>query len=388
MNTHNIETITMADELPERSLKNETFNADETNTPHAMVTMCPSCGGDMVFNPQTGNLKCPYCDAEKAIEAVNRVIMEQSFASALAKGVRTWDEDDVKSFTCKNCGAQIIFDSHTQAQFCNYCGSSHIALEETEKTISPQYLVPFGVTEKAAGNHFKEWIKKRWFAPNDLKKAYQNDKLLGTYIPHWTYDSDTYSCYTAQRGDYYYVTRTRVVNGKETTYQEQHTRWTSVSGVYSQFFDDILVRASNKVDSKMIQKIQPFNLNALTGYKPEYLSGFYAERYSVALEEGWFSARNDINRQIEGGVTRKIGGDTVRALNIQTQYNAITFKHILLPIWLSSFNYQSKIYHFMINGQTGRVVGEYPKSPIKIALAMLAGLIIGCIIFWLYGGNG
>lgn len=354
----------------------EVLESAETHFENSLVTSCPSCAGNMVFNPQGGNLKCPYCGTEKEIISDNKEIEERCFETALTEGVRTWNDDDIKSFSCKSCGAELIFDAHTQAQFCNYCGSSHITFQEAENTIPPQYLVPFSVTEKDAGNHFKEWITKRWFAPNDLKNAYKNNKLLGTYIPHWTYDSNTYSYYTAQRGDYYYVTRTRTVNGKTETYQERRTRWTPVSGDYSRFFDDVLIRASKKVDDRMINKIQPFALDALVGYKPEYLSGFFAERYSVSLEEGWEDGKDEINQNLEVEITQRIGGDTVRFLNIQTQYNDVTFKHILLPVWLSSFNYHDKVFQFMINGQSGKVIGEYPKSAIKIILAVLATLIL------------
>lgn len=366
------------------------MNSDITvsKTEKSVVATCPSCGGNMVFDPEAGNLKCPYCNTVKAIESESNEIIERCFVSALAEGAQTWEDQDIQSFSCKNCGAQLIFDQHTQAQFCNYCGSSNIALQEAEKTIPPQYLIPFKVTEKAAGDYFKKWIKKRWFAPNDLKKTYQNEKLLGTYIPHWTYDSITISSYTAERGDYYYVTKTREVDGKTETYEERNTRWTSVSGYYSMFFDDILVRASNKVDSKMIEAVQPFDLDALTEYTPEFLSGFYAERYSIPLEEGWEEACKEINRKIYDGVEGEVGGDKVRSINVQTQYANVTFKHILLPLWLSTFNYKSKVYHFMINGQTGKVVGKYPKSLLKIALAVLAGvIIIGGIAVGASGGD-
>lgn len=360
----------------------------ESNFENSLVTQCPACAGNMVFNPEEGNLKCPYCGNEKDIASENKEIEERCFESALADGARTWNDDDIKSFSCKNCGAELIFDAHTQAQFCNYCGSSHITFQEAENTIPPQYLVPFSVTENLAGDHFKQWITKRWFAPNDLKNSYKNNKLLGTYIPHWTYDSNTYSYYTAQRGDYYYVTRTRTVNGKTETYQERRTRWTPVSGDYKRFFDDVLIRASKKVDNKLINKIQPFTLGELKGYKPEYLSGFYAERYSVSLEEGWEEGKVEIDQDLHSEITRKIGGDTVRFLNIKTQYNDVTYKHILLPVWLSSFNYHEKVFQFMINGQSGKVIGEYPKSAIKITLAVLAALIvIGIIAYFVMGSN-
>lgn len=368
--------MTMSDQtiVDETIKEDEIIDQVELQMDSSLVTTCPQCGGTMSFNPVHDNLKCEYCQYEKEIETEDFKLQEYSFEDALTKGYRTWNEDDIKTFQCKNCGAEIIVSPENQAQFCNYCGSSHIIQMQNEDTIPPHYLIPFKVDGKSAASGFKNWIKKKWFAPRDLKTTLKNDKLMGTYIPHWTYDSETKSFYTAQRGDHYYVTRMRVVNGKSQPYQERHTRWTPVRGNYQHFFDDVLIKASNKVDERLLKKIQPFDFSLLTPYKPEYLSGFYAERYSIGLETGWSDGKVEIDHRLQGFITNKIGGDTVRYLDVKTDYDAITYKHILLPVWLSSFTYKDKVYQFMINGQTGEVQGEYPKSIVKIALVSIAVL--------------
>jgi len=362
----------------------DAMNAPEVGT---KVNMCPSCGGKMGYDPESGVLKCQYCGTEKAVEKEQVAIVENPFAQAMQEGARSWTEDDIKAIICKNCGAQLIFEMHSKAQFCNYCGSSHVSEHAPEKTIPPGYLIPFGISEKTAGQRFKEWIKKRWFAPNDLKSSYKNDKLLGTYIPYWTYDTQTFNQYTAERGDYYYVTKTRTVNGKTETYQERHTRWTHVSGDYDRFFDDVLVGASSKVDQNILGKVDDFNLEALVTYKPDFLSGFFAERYSVSLEEGWQAGQTIIHNALEAEITNVVGGDTIRMLEVQTQYDALKYKHVLLPLWISSYLYKDKTYHFMINGQTGSVQGAYPKSVIKIALAILAGAVLIGVAYILIAGQ-
>lgn len=348
---------------------------------------CSSCGGVMHFNPENGKLKCPYCDSEKDILVEAKEVVEHSLSKALDEGASSWTDEDIQCYNCSGCGAQIIFDAHTQAQFCNYCGSSHITLKKAEHTIAPHYLVPFAVDEKKALGLFKEWISGKWFAPNDLKTAYKNNKLLGTYVPHWTYDAETFSYYTAQRGDYYYETKTRTVDGKTETYQERHTRWTSVRGNYNRFFDDVLVRASKKVDQKLIDQVQPFEMSNLIAYTPQYLSGFYAERYSLTLEEGWEIAESKMARTLEHEIERRIGGDEVHALRVETTYDDMTFKHLLLPIWLSSYQYQDKIYHFMVNGQSGKTVGQYPKSAIKITILVMFCVLMAMLIYYTVSQN-
>lgn len=352
----------------------------ETST---KVHKCPSCGGTMSFAPDLGQLKCNYCGALQAIEALATEIIENNFEQAITEDIDTWSDQDIRSVTCKSCGAQLVFEAHTKAQFCSYCGSSHIEEQAVENAIPPAYLIPFSITDKQAGESFKTWISKRWFAPNDLKKAYENGRLMGTYVPFWTFDSDTGSHYTADRGDHYYVTKTRTVNGKTETYQERHTRWTSVSGSFDHFFDDVLVCASSKIDGSLLNKIDGVDLSKLTGYQPQYLSGFFAERYSIPLKDGWDAGRAVIDRALESEARSLIGGDEVRFLKIHTTYEDITFKHILLPIWISSYTYKEKLFHFLINGQTGFVSGEYPKSPWKIGAAVIAGLAVLYLLYFL-----
>jgi len=340
------------------------------------VNSCPSCGGQMSFDPETGGLKCLYCEAQKAIVDRPLEVVENPFKEALGEGMRSWAEEDIKAISCKNCGAELIFDAHTKAQFCTYCGSSHISEHAPEKTIPPGYVVPFKIDEKSALGRFKTWIGKRWFAPNALKTAYQSNRLVGSYIPYWTFDTQTFSRYTAERGDYYYVTKTRVVNGKTETYQERHTRWTSVRGDYQKFYDDVLIPASDKVDHQMLDRADDFHIDEMVMYQSDYLSGFIAERYSIDLEKGWELGKNNIDQMLNTEIRHAIGGDEVRSLRIETHYDDLTFKHLLLPLWMSTYQFQSKLYHFIINGQTGTVHGNYPKSPVKIALAVLLGIVI------------
>ena len=150
-----------------------------------------------------------------------------------------------------------------------------------------------------------------------------------------------------------------------------------VNGSYEKYYNDLLVNASNNVNAKIIEAIEPFDLDKLEHYEPEYLSGFTAERYSVGLDEGWEEVKKDIVDDIHSGVVKKIGGDRVRYLNIDTSYNGIWFKHILLPVWMSSYKFKDKVYRFMINGETGEVQGKSPVSVIKIILTII--IILGAI---------
>ncbi|MEL7568611.1 MAG: hypothetical protein AAGU27_27595, partial [Dehalobacterium sp.] len=326
---------------------------------------CENCGGNMTFDPENNTLSCAYCGNKRVISDQPGEIVEYDYATAENDQATDWGVETTV-IKCENCGAETVLESFSTAQFCSFCGSSHIIRTEEAAGIPPESLIPFKINEKKAMGFFADWIKKRYMAPKALKSNYATKQIKGVYVPFWTYDSQTVSAYTGEGGTHYYVTETYTAqeNGKTVTKTRQvrHTRWWPTSGVYSQFFNDVMVNASKKVREKKISRIESYNLSDLVGYQPEYLSGFYAERYSIGLKEGWSIACNTIKDKIRQGIIRKINADEVRNLHINTEHHNIKYKYILLPIWISSYSYKNKIYNFMINGQTGEVSGEAPLS--------------------------
>ena len=64
------------------------------------------------------------------------------------------------------------------------------------------------------------------------------------------------------------------------------------------------------------------------------------------------------------------------------RYERVKFKHILLPVWLSSYTYREKIFQFLVNGESGRVAGHAPRSFWKIFLLVVGGLGLLVLLFW------
>ena len=87
-----------------------------------------------------------------------------------------------------------------------------------------------------------------------------------------------------------------------------------------------------------------------------------------------------MDRSIERDVKFDIGGDRQRIQHIDTDLSDLTFKHILLPVWLAAYKYRGKTYRFVVNGRTGRVQGERPYSAIKITIAVVLGLMAAALI--------
>lgn len=242
-------------------------------------------------------------------------------------------------------------------------------------------MIPFQIDAQKAKSIFKNWVGSLWFAPNNLKRAaIDPEGLQGLYLPFWTFDANLYAKYQGQRGDYYYETkRVRTKKGVESK-QVRKTRWSHASGSVEGFVDDILVNASKKKQEEIPTKISMWNMKELVAFNSKYLSGFVTEKYTISLKEGHLKSFQEAKRIAHTWIRRDIGGDTQRIHQADINLSDETFKHVLLPVYISTYRYKGKEYHFYINGQTATSSGSRPYSFWKIFFFVLFILVIVAII--------
>ena len=302
--------------------------------------------------------------------------------------VMPWDTEDIITVTCQGCGAEVTLDENITSDECPFCDANILADKHSKKAIKPKSLLSFKVPKDSAVDEFSKWVKGRWFAPNKLKHFARIGKMNGMYMPFWTYDSRTSTSYSGMRGEYYYTTETytTTVNGKTVTRTRQvrHTRWYPASGMVRNSFDDILILGSTSLPRKYAEKLEPWDLNNLVPYSHDFLQGFRVESYSVNLKEGFADAREKMRPTIRETVRRDIGGDTQRIHSINTHYDDVTFKHILLPVWISTYHFRQKVYRILVNARTGEVQGERPWSWVKISFAVLTLIAIITVIIYFF----
>ena len=352
---------------------------------------CPQCGADYRFAAGQGKLVCDHCGSERPIEGDGyhpRPIRELDFRAALDSDLPSQEIEETRVLECPNCAAQVAFDADTHAAECPFCATPVVTGTGTHRHIKPRGVLPFALEERSARQAMIDWLGSLWFAPGGLRDyARKGRRMQGIYVPYWTFDADTKSRYDGERGTVYYETRTVTRDGKRVQQRVQKIRWRRTSGRVARWFDDILVLASRSLPKRFTDALEPWDLSALEPYQPEYLAGFRAEGYTVALEEGYGEARHYMARVIERDVKFDIGGDRQRIHDIDTNVSDVTFKHILLPVWLAAYKYRGKTYRFVVNGRTGRVQGERPWSVWKITFAVIAGLIAAGIIGYVVALN-
>lgn len=377
--------------------------ADEFNSfeePNIVSTMketdkkCPSCGGTMDFDPKTGGLKCPYCDHEETIpvsKVASAAEPEKTFETAQeisldeAENVENCDWGvATKTVLCKNCGAESVYDINTISAECPYCGSNQVMEANDKNTMAPGGVIPFKIDQKEAGNRFLAWIKGKFFAPKAAKESAKAESFKGIYLPYWTFDAKTHSTYTGEFG------KDRTVREKDGS-TKTVTDWFKTSGTYDEFFDDELVCGSDQHDQSLISGISYYHTSENVVYRPEYVAGFGAERYSIGVKAAWEKAKAAIQSKIRSHIESKImkehQAQHTRNVTVSSNFSGLTFKYLLLPVWISSFKYKDKVYQFMVNGETGHVAGQSPVSKLKVFLTIFIIVAIFALLIYGWGGR-
>jgi len=358
------------------------MDTPEQTEKELQVFLCTNCGAGMKYKPGTETMVCSHCNTQNNIPKEELLFVEElDFGSYMDK-LESENLKPEKVVRCKNCGSTSSVAEDVKSLNCPYCSSPLVEADiYEERFIKPGYLLPFNIDDSKVISLLTVWINGLWFAPNNLKKAALSPiGLKGVYVPYWTYDANTESQYSGSRGDDYTVT----VGSGDNKRTETRTSWSSVSGAVYLSFDDITIPASGNIDSKSLMQLEPWDTESLVSAKDEYLSGFITEKYKVKLKEGFGIAKIQIDSRIESAVCSDIGGDRQRISSVNTAYNDITFKHLLLPVYVSAYRYDGKVYNFYVNGRNGKLVGSRPYSVIKIIFAVLLAVVVIAMIYMFY----
>ena len=363
-------------EVKNTSLASDDSGYDEFNdsVDRGKEVKCESCGGNMVFDPETQMLKCDYCGATLDFEKDKKVSennIEKAFSTA-----KKWDNAVV--VRCENCGAKVVIESDEVAKECPYCGTSQIKRTDEIVGLKPTAVYPFMIKADDAEAIAKKWAKKKLYAPIKFKKEIEAKNFHGVFEPGFTFDSNTFSSYSGVLGK----TKTRTVGSGKNRRVETYVQWFHVSGTYTTFFDDVTISASNETAQKQFNKLMPFNKDTIRVYEKRFLAGYQANHYTKDIHVCWGEAKGVMDARIRELIIGQYDCDHVQSLNVSTTHKDVTYKYVLFPMYRFNYTFKNKKYDIAVNGSTGKVVGKTPVSvwkvliTIGIAIAIAAGLYI------------
>ena len=332
---------------------------------------CPNCGANLVFEPNSQTLYCEHCGTSQSLPEM-LTVLEQNVLDGFDQVKSQWSGDETVVFSCDNCGAKVVLQKDETASSCPFCGTSHVVKTDELAGIKPHGLIPFSFGLKEGVDYAKKWAKSRLYAPRKFKKTLSAENVKGVYAPCFTFDSNTFSTYYGRIGKRY----TRVVGSGKNRRTETYIVGRNVSGTFGYSFDDLLITAGSKFDQKKMDKVSPFDTNNGKSYDESYLLGFMAYHYDTELKDCWQQAKNRMDATIRSRILAQYSYDVVSFLNVSTTHGNVTYKYVMLPVYIGNYKYGKKLYNFFVNGSTGKTTGKTPVSALKVALTVLAGLCV------------
>ena len=353
---------------------------------------CDSCGAELQFDIELQKLKCPSCGVVHDLTVdMDQTAVEQDLRTALQalrenkmQGQQSLIAE-TKEIVCQNCGGHTTFTGSLTAERCPYCATpiQRDDVHNAPTRLAVDGVVPFQIDQKQATELIDKWINSRRFAPTEFKTYNRTGSFSSVYTAYFTYDAETDTAYSGERGENYTVT----VGSGDNERTETRTNWYHVSGQVHNSFDDIAIFANEGFEKNRIAKLEPWPTNTAKPYSPEFVAGHLCRTYDHDVEECMGEATSKMETAITQTVRSDIGGDQQRIHNTNVSWREMTYKHLLLPIWLLTVIYQDKPFQVYINGVTGEVQGSRPWSKVKIIVAAVIALIIVIALIAVYSAS-
>lgn len=328
--------------------------------------LCPRCGGRLFYDTEKTQLSCEYCgyqqDSNPAPSAGDtEQVMD--FVLPTTRG-HLWAASQQR-VTCGACGAVTLLPPGQTADHCPYCASNRfVRSPEMLELIDPQGICLMRLDAKAAAERARQWLGKGWFSPDDLAKS--KVKLLPAYYPFWTFSGTLELPWSCE------------VNEGSSKYPN----WVARSGSEFQFFDEILISGMRSMSSDEVKSLGSFNLKELADFKPDFLAGWTALTYDYPMSDASLRAREQVMKKMNRSLYNVVepGREKRNLEGRGGKWSGMTFKYVLLPLWVGAYQHKGKLYRVLVNGQTGKVGGTKPTDPAKAAILSIGGVLILVII--------
>ena len=344
---------------------------------NTMAAECINCGGELRFDPQSGKLKCDFCDSEftnEELEEYFRSKGEQS-GNTLSETETNEEGQEMRALSCSSCGAEMVTEENTAAVRCPFCGNNTIVPAQFSGDLKPDFVIPFGYSKQQAEQTYKSYYQGKKLLPKSFLSENQIQEIQGVYVPFWLYSGKA-----KISADY------KAHDIKETQTEKIITEY-KVRREGSVEFENVPADASKRMADDLMDSIEPYKLDQMKPFSLTYLPGFLAERFNVSSDEDLERVRQRVEQ-----TTEKMTADTVKHDSIVSRNENVTVdftekKYTLMPVWYLTTNWNGKLWSFAMNGQTGKFIGDLPIDSGKMTLRVIVFFLITLVLCYLLIGD-
>ena len=393
---------------------------------------CPNCNGRLRFDGESGKLKCDFCESAFTAQEVEQIYAErqaqsdakaaaqekaEAAAAAAAGGEAQpqaqkksrgedvtqatvqgedpidtylknahWDnlaEEQLRTFNCSSCGAQLLVDQLTAVTSCPYCGNNAVVPGQLSDMLKPDYVIPFKLDRDAAVAALRNYYNGKRFLPNDFTAGNHIEEIQGVYVPFWLYSG-------TGRADVVYNARNiRTWSDSKNNYIETDHYRVEREGTMS--FSRVPVDGSSKMPDAHMDAIEPFDYNEMVPFSVGYLPGYLTDRY----DQGVKTCESRANTRVEATCVDTLRDTVTGYMEVDTEsaHTALNLNDVayaLLPVWMLHTKYNGEDYLFAMNGQTGRLIGDLPVDKGKVTRTSLLtfiplAIVLAIVVYFTMG---
>lgn len=360
-----------------------------------MSLKCPNCGGQVVYDPKQAKIVCKFCEGKTAAEDFSKLAGREAYDKENIQPQKVWESPyapqpeamqeaqsepqpepamdgfmEANIYHCRSCGADLMLTGTEASTFCSYCGSPTIVFDRVSKEVRPKWIIPFKITESQALECIRKRFKKGSYIPKKIKEL-TVDKVHAIYMPYWLFDT--------------YIRRGMVVEARtDDNGTFVYTRDASCR------YKKLTLDASMRLNNEMSRRLEPFRTDEFVEFDVAYLSGFYADKYDVE-KEALISAnvarcRDYLDDAILDSCPRvnKVTIGNIRNYekrDMREEYQIENIEYALLPAYFVNLKYDTGKQLVIVNGQTGKVVGNLPFEKERFVQKFIINSLIACPIF-------
>lgn len=269
--------------------------------------------------------------------------------------------DSKYNFECQGCGASMSYDASAKALRCPFCGSEKLEEQKDAKTLEPEFVVPFTLSERDALAHLRNWLGSSFWRPGDLSQTAEVTTLTKVYVPFWVFAAKVFTYWTADSSQVPWGAR---------------ASWYPVGGENRGEYQGVLIGASSVLTPAETNAICPFDLAAAVPPDQVDLSNVVYEQFRVQRKYARPLAHAGLENLERQACTKFVPGNC-RNMKVNVRVEGLTGQPALVPVWILAYRYRHQLFRFLVNGQTGRCTGTAPTSYKKIAAVI--GIAIALI---------
>lgn len=320
---------------------------------------CVNCGGSMVFDVASQQMRCEHCDttmAPQKFDVRERGIAQDARYTQMAR------------FSCQNCGAELASTDDSLVGFCPYCGGQSMVGTQGEGA-EVERIIPFQVDKKGCTESYASFARRILYLPREFKDTQYLQRFTGIYMPYFEYDAKVLRAQVRGEKTVEHNSRYDVVN----TYSYDAT----IDGMYRRGapFD-----GSRYLDDEISDRVLPFDTSREVPFNAAYLAGFYADASSVSPTLYYDDASAQVNANVVGAMTEEVEKrDAVKVKDLHTVESQVTAHHsTLFPMWFLTWRKDDRVAYAVVNGESGKVVSDLP---LDLRAFAVGSVIISAVVF-------